>query len=75
MKIAVVSDDGVSISRHFGRAPYYVVLTVEGGEIRGKEIGESPVITHSHPTHTSPLREGGTALMRGLTQDTPRWLR
>ncbi len=37
MKIAVVTEDEVTISQHFGRAPYYVVLTVENGEITGKE--------------------------------------
>jgi len=37
MKIAAVSDDGFNISQHFGRAPYYVVLTVEEGKILDKE--------------------------------------
>ena len=37
MKIAVVSEDGFAISQHFGRAPYFVVLTIEGGQITGKE--------------------------------------
>ena len=37
MRIAVVSDDEATISGHFGRAPYYVVITVEGGEIVGRE--------------------------------------
>lgn len=33
MKIAAVSEDGVTISQHFGRAPIYVVVTVEDGKI------------------------------------------
>jgi predicted Fe-Mo cluster-binding NifX family protein len=37
MKIAVVSEDEVTISQHFGRAPFYVVFTVENGTIKGKE--------------------------------------
>lgn len=37
MKIAAVSEDGVTISQHFGRAPFYVVLTVEDGKIVGRE--------------------------------------
>lgn len=37
MKIAVVSDDGVSVSQHFGRAAYYVVLTVENGKVAEEE--------------------------------------
>ncbi len=37
MKIAVVSEDGKAVSQHFGRAPYYVVVTVEGGKVIGSE--------------------------------------
>ena len=37
-KIAAVSEDGVTISEHFGRAPYYVVVTVEDGKIVSREI-------------------------------------
>ncbi len=38
MKIALVTDDGQTISAHFGRARAYAVVTVEGGEIVGREI-------------------------------------
>jgi predicted Fe-Mo cluster-binding NifX family protein len=37
MKIAAVSEDGVTISQHFGRAPFYVVVTVEDGRIVSRE--------------------------------------
>ena len=37
MKIAAVSDDGITICQHFGRAMLYVVITVEDGEVIGKE--------------------------------------
>lgn len=37
MKIAAVSEDGVTISQHFGRAPFYVILTVENGIIIARE--------------------------------------
>ena len=38
MKIAVITDDGKTISQHFGRAPYYMVLSVEDGKISGREM-------------------------------------
>jgi predicted Fe-Mo cluster-binding NifX family protein len=38
MKIAVVTDDGTTISQHFGRARYYAVLTVEGQQVLGREM-------------------------------------
>ena len=37
MKIAVISDDETTISQHFGRAPLYVVVSVEDGRIVSKE--------------------------------------
>jgi predicted Fe-Mo cluster-binding NifX family protein/quercetin dioxygenase-like cupin family protein/DNA-binding XRE family transcriptional regulator len=37
MKIAVITDDGKTISQHFGRAPYYEVLTIEEGKIVDRE--------------------------------------
>lgn len=37
-KIAIVSDDGTSISRHFGRALYYTVVTIENGKVVSKEM-------------------------------------
>jgi len=37
MKIAAVTEDGVKLSQHFGRAPLYVVFTVENNKIIGQE--------------------------------------
>lgn len=38
MKIAAITDDGKTISQHFGRARYYLVFTVEDGRITGQEL-------------------------------------
>ena len=40
MKIAAITDDGKTISQHFGRARYYQVVTVEDGQITGRELRE-----------------------------------
>jgi predicted Fe-Mo cluster-binding NifX family protein len=57
MKIAAVTEDGVTISQHFGRAPLYVVVTVEDGRILARETrakpahgqgGQHSVEMHSH---------------------------
>jgi len=37
LKIAVVTDDGKTISQHFGRAGYYIVYDVQDGVIKGSE--------------------------------------
>jgi predicted Fe-Mo cluster-binding NifX family protein len=38
MKIAAITEDGSTISQHFGRAPRYSVLTIEDGRIIGHEL-------------------------------------
>ena len=40
MKIAAITDDGKTISQHFGRAPYYMVVTIEEGKIMNREMRE-----------------------------------
>jgi len=37
MKIAAVTEDRTTISQHFGRAPMYLVVTVEDGRIVSRE--------------------------------------
>ena len=38
MKIAAVTDDGKTISQHFGRATKYMVVTVENGKEVNREL-------------------------------------
>ncbi len=38
MKLAIITDDGHSISKHFGRAAYYQVFTIEDGRVTAKEM-------------------------------------
>lgn len=46
MKIAFVTDDGKTISRHFGRAQYYQVIEIENGEEKGRTLREK--MGHQH---------------------------
>jgi len=46
LKIAAITDDGKTISQHFGRAPYYLVATVENGQIIDRELREK--LGHAH---------------------------
>ena len=39
-KIAAITDDGQTISQHFGRARFYIVATVENGQIANRELRE-----------------------------------
>jgi len=52
-KIAAITDDGRTISQHFGRAQYYLVTTVENGqmiqcELRDK-LGHVHFSSQPHP--------------------------
>lgn len=57
MKIAVVTDDEQTISQHFGRAAYYAILTVENGQVVGRQIVEKSA--HHHHNQHDPHHEGG----------------
>jgi predicted Fe-Mo cluster-binding NifX family protein len=46
MKIAIITDDGKTISQHFGRAQYYLVATVENGQIVNRELRNK--LGHAH---------------------------
>lgn len=38
MKIAAITDDGKTISQHFGRASHYLICSVENGEVVATEL-------------------------------------
>jgi predicted Fe-Mo cluster-binding NifX family protein len=63
MKIAAVSEDGATISQHFGRAPLYVVVTVEDGKIIARET--RPKLGHGHALAGSHAQEAHGADPRG----------
>ncbi len=62
MKIAAISEDGATISQHFGRAPLYVVVTVENGKIVSKEnrdkAGHHTFAAGQHPETAPGERHG-----------------
>jgi len=61
MKIAAITEDGTTISQHFGRAPLYVVVTVEDGKMVNKETrpkaGHHTFAAH-HPDSTPEEKHG-----------------
>ena len=68
MKIAAVTEDGVTISQHFGRAPYYVVLTVEDGQVVGREQREK--VAHGRGADGHVHVEGQAHGFDAASQDT-----
>jgi len=66
MRVAVASEDGVSISHHFGRSRTFLVFEVEGQQIVSRSVrnnsftahargecqeGQSPEQHHAHEQH------------------------
>jgi len=62
VKIAVISDDGVTVSQHFGRAEMYVVLTIEDGQILAEEtrpkVGHGAFVSQPHADLDAQGRHG-----------------
>lgn len=54
-KIAAITDDGKTISQHFGRAAYYLVATVENGQIVNRELRDK--LGHAHFANEPHLEE------------------
>jgi len=50
MKIAIPTDDGETISRHFGQAKYFRVLTVESDQVTASEM--RPKASHQQGDHS-----------------------
>ncbi len=46
MKIAAITDDGQTVSQHFGRARYYLVLTVENEQVTDRQLRNK--VGHAH---------------------------
>ena len=64
MKIAIVTEDEATISQHFGRAPSYVVVTVEEGKVTTKETraksGHREFAGHQHDSAPGERHGFGT---------------
>ena len=64
MKIAAVSEDGTTISQHFGRAPFYIVLTLQDGRIISREqrdkLGHAHFAGGEHHEHGSHSPDHGS---------------
>ena len=60
MKIAVITEDGKTISQHFGRAPDYLVLTIEDGKIVNREMRDKMGHNQFHEqAHAGESHEAG----------------
>lgn len=57
MKIAAATEDGTTISQHFGRAPLYTVVTAQDGKVVATET-RSKTGHHTFAAHPSEVASG-----------------
>jgi hypothetical protein len=76
MKIAAITDDGKTISQHFGRASHYLVATVENGQIISRELreklGHSQFASEPHATEIPGQPHGMDPASHGKPFSTAR---
>jgi len=64
MKVAIVTMDGKTVSQHFGRSPYFKILTIEKNEITHEELRErhfghfAQQKTENHAQHEKNEKHG-----------------
>ena len=56
-KVAAVTDDGITISQHFGRAMYYEVLSIENSKVVKRERREK--MGHHNFAQEEPAHSNG----------------
>lgn len=68
MKIAVPTNDGMTISRHFGRSAAFLVFDVQDGSIQGRETRSNAGLCSHEPRHShgSGCQSGGVHSHRGV---------
>ena len=59
MKIAIATDDGKTVSAHFGRASHFLVVTVEQGKVTNREMREK--FSHTHFASEAHVHTPGQA--------------
>jgi predicted Fe-Mo cluster-binding NifX family protein len=58
IKVAIPTDDGETISRHFGQAKTFQVLTVENGQVTGSETRQKASHQHGDHSHAEGVHPG-----------------
>lgn len=79
--IAIVTEDGVQVSRHFGMAPWYLVFQVEDGQVMAEERRAKPHHTrhpqpgeqhHHHGDMFAPIADCEVLIVGGMGQPAYR---
>jgi len=66
MKIAIPSNDKVTISSHFGRTKGFMICEIKNGKIIQKEYKENTFTGHAHGSHHDEGHEHGNHSHNGI---------
>lgn len=71
IKIAIATEDGIHVSAHFGRAPYFQVLTIENQQVIASERRDKAFHQddHHHGDHNEGGRDTHAGGMVGVVRD------
>jgi len=61
-KIAIATENGKTVSQHFGKAPQYLVAMIEGETITSTELRDKVSHQHSHG-HGQPLEHDHSKIL------------
>jgi predicted Fe-Mo cluster-binding NifX family protein len=69
MKIAIPTNDGITINPHFGRSKSFFIARIVNGDIVHEELRENPVRDHNHESHgkiLSCLNDCSVVIVNGI---------
>lgn len=70
MKVAVASEDGVSISHHFGRSRCFLVFDIQDGKVTERSVRDNTFTAHARgecdETHHHDQPHGHGAIVEAL---------
>ena len=58
IKVAVPTDDGETISRHFGQANFFKIITLENNQVLSSEMREKARHQHGDYSHSEEVHPG-----------------
>ncbi len=59
LRVAIATEDGATISAHFGRAPFFEVVTIQDGVVRHRERRSKAFHSGAHHAHSEPHDASG----------------
>lgn len=68
MKLAIASNNGVTMSQHFGHSSCFIIYELEGDLVKGREVRTLPAAPHDigDAAEQAPQAHGHASLLQAL---------